>query len=235
MGVVKRAVMFEPIGGAVVRTLDGSPGQSAACRLQNTTGEPMRLKLLTQNIPGTEVRVHEVTPGLSYDVILVTTKEMPIGMRRGTALFETGLAREPQINVGLQVKVLPRVEAQPPAIYVNPQQKDPFTRSVMLRYYGDETLVVTGASCADPNVTVSVGTVQPPRGAIARLKPKITAMVQTRVKVANPLAIPPKGLIVTYTTNDPRCPKVEVLLTPDKEASKALIYGTAPTERASPG
>ncbi len=218
--------MFDPIGGAVIRTLDGSSGQSGVCHLENTTGEPMKLKLLSHNIPGTEVRIHEVTPGLAYDVILVTTDEMPIGMRRGAAMFETGLTREPRINVGLQVKVLPLVEAQPPGIYVDPKRAGPFKRSVSLRYYGTGKLAITEASCSDPNVSVSVGAIQPPRGAIAELKPKMTAMVQTQITIANPAALPPKGVMVTYTTNDPICPEVHVLLTPDKEASQALIYGT---------
>lgn len=223
-GFVKRAVTATPQGGLVIRTLDTKPGQTGKVRLENQMEEPMRVQLKRSSVPQVDLEVKEITPGSVYEVIGRTNREMRPGITRGTIQLSTGLSREPMLTVHVQVLVLSRVDPVPPVILVTKDMQAPGQRVVSLQYYGTSNFHVTGAACKHPGVTVSLDPPQPP-GPLAALSPAPTALVQARVNIPPFSQIPPEGAVVAFTTDDPGCPHVEVLVTTDKAAYELKMYG----------
>jgi hypothetical protein len=228
-GFVKRAILKEPLGGLVVRSLDPKPGQSGKVRLKNQMPEPMRLQLKSSTIRELDVEIKEITPGMEYEVIGRTARELKVGKVRGDLLFTTGLTKEPEFTVPARIEMLAPIELVPPVMYLLKTDKEPVQRVVNLQYYGAdgvEKFRVTDAQCKDPRIKVTVGPTQPPEEWMrTKLTPPVTAVVRSNVSLPPGAEIPPEGALIEYTTTDPQCPKVDVLVTTDKEAFEARMYG----------
>ncbi len=228
-GFIKRAILKEPLGGLAVRSLDTKPGQSGKVRLKNQMQEPMHLELKTSTIHELDVEIKEITPGMEYDVIGRTNQELKTGKVRGDLIFTTGLTKEPEFDVSARIEILAPIELVPPVMYFLKTDRDPAQRVVSLQYYGpdgEQNFRVTSGECKDPRVKVTVGPTQPPEEWMrTKLNPPVTAVVRSTVSLPPGAEIPPEGLIIEYTTTDPECPKVEVLVTTDKDAFEARMYG----------
>lgn len=216
-GVVRRAVKRTPLGGLTIRSLDPSAGQTGSIRLENQMSEPMKLKLISTNLPDLDVSVEETTPGLVYIVTAKTKHELPPGsLRRGRLIFSTGLSKESQLSIGARVEIMSRVQVMPPIIYLDPKTATTASeRAVSLQYYGTGPFNVTGATANHPDIKVTVRAPEPPIGGLEKLTPKLTCVVRTQVKLPPASALPPEGAVITYTTDDKDFPKFEVLVTSD--------------------
>ncbi len=231
-GDVKRAVKRTPIGGLVIRTLDTQPGQASTLRLENQMPEPMRLRLSASNLQDViDVEIREITPGLVYDVIGRTKQALPPGgIVRGTLVFDTGLSQEEKLTVHARVQVLSRVEPSPPIIYLDPKTATtPSERIVSLQYYGADPFRVTEADCKDPDVKIKLGLTESLGNGLEKLTPKMTALVRTTVSLPPASAIPPEGVVIEFTTNDPAFSKVQVLVTADARVWQSKIQGPPET------
>jgi hypothetical protein len=226
-GFVKRAIIREPIGGLVIRSLDPSAGQTGAVTLRNQMSEPMELKILSNTIPGLQVEIKEVSKGLEYEIVGTTTKEMPYGTTRGQVLLSTGLSREPQLSLGTQVRILRRVEVVPPVLYLRLGNDTPSERTVLIQNYGpDRNFRVTEATCNDPRVQIRIGNTLPSRQ--GRIRPSHTSYVRTRVALPKPSDFPKDGLIIEFKTTDPEWPVVRAFATNDKSVFQHMVYGSTP-------
>ncbi len=225
---VKRAVKREPLGGLVIRTLDTKPGSSAVLKLDNQLAEPMKLELTRNTISEVDIEIKEVTPGVSYEVIGKTNKEMKPGIIRGDLSFKSGLSREGTFSIPVRVQILSKIEAVPAAIYMRPQDTRSADRTVTLQYYGADgvnAFKVTDAKSSHPSVTV---TLEPTKAAapwLLNMKPPVSATVDAKVKVPPPSELPPGGVKIEFTTTDPDMPKIDVLVTADKAAFEERMYG----------
>ncbi len=232
-GYVKRAVLREPLGGLVIRTLDTKPGLSGTLRLKNQTEQPMQLKLLSQNIDELEFELKEERPGMEYVVVGRTTKPVRPGITRGQLVLATGLEREPELTLDARITVLPYVEIVPAAVFIDATDPNmhtkPTNRVVLIQYYGDTPrFQVTGTECKQPDVKVTFGGAVPPTGGMEQIKPTMTCWVRTEVTIPPAKDIPAEGIIVTYKTNDPAHPQADVLITKDRPTWETLTYGPPP-------
>jgi hypothetical protein len=232
-GYVKRAVLREPLGGLVIRTLDTKPGLSGTLRLKNQTEQPMQLKLLAQNIDELEFELKEERPGMEYTVIGRTTKPVRPGITRGQFVIATGLEREPELTLDARITVLPYVETVPAAVFIDATDPNaatkPTNRVVLIQYYGDTPkFQVTGTECKHPGVKVTYAGAVPPTGGMEQIKPTMTCWVRTEVTIPPATEIPAEGIVVTYKTNDPAHPLADVLITKDRPTWETLTYGPPP-------
>jgi hypothetical protein len=232
-GFVKRAVIREPLGGLVIRTLSTAPGQTGSLRLKNQTDQPLKLKLLAKNIDELDVEIKEDKPGQEYTLIGRTTKAVRNGTTRGQFLFSTGLEREEKLYVDVRIGVLPYVEPIPPAILLDPADPNmaakPVQRTVLLQYYGSTPQFrITAAECKNPDVKVTFGGLLPASGGMEQLLPKMTGYVRAEVTVPPARELPAEGLVIEFQTNDPDHPKAEVLVTKDRAAWELRTYGPSP-------
>lgn len=233
-GFIKRAVLREPLGGLVVRALDRKPGQTGKLVLKNQMPEPMRLQLKSSSIRELDVEIREITPGVEYEVIGRTNRELGPGKIHGELTFVTGLSREGEISVPARIEMLSHVELVPPAIYLLKTDASPVQRVISLHYYGPDDpneFRVTGGTCKDPRVKVTVGPTQPPEAWMrTKLNPPVRAVVQSQVSLPCGAETPPEGFVIEYTTTDPTCPKVELIVTTDKEVFERRMYGRPGTK-----
>ncbi len=232
-GFVRRAIKRTPLGGLVIRSLERGPGLSGVARLENQTSEPMQLRLVSNGLPGLDVEIQEVVPGLTYDIVGRTNRPMPPGTTRGDLVFSTGLQREPRFTLSAAVRILSLVEASPPAIYMDLKTRElarPSERLVNIHYYGSGAFSITGVECPDPNIKVSYGATEPP-GELGKLTPPVRAVVRARVSLPPASAIPREGVKIVFNTSVPDHPKCEVLVTTDQKAWEETIKG--PQEGAS--
>jgi len=226
-GVVRRAVKRTPLGGLVIRTLDGSPGQAGSVRLENQMPAPMRLKLVSTNFPALDVEVREVTDGLAYDVIARTKRELQPGeVLRGTLVFSTGLEKEAKLSLSARVEVLNRVQTVPPLIYLDPRTGGTTSeRTVTVQYYGTGAFKVTAAESSHPDVTIKLSPTEPPSSGVEKFVPRITAIVRAKVSLPPASALPPDGALITFTTSDPDFPKVGLQVTTDPKVWDLKVRG----------
>lgn len=228
-GHVRRAVTRTPLGGLVIRTADTSPGQIGRLRLENQTDQPMRLRIVRGGIDGVDLRVEEVTPGLTYDVVGKTTRRFEPGVQRSDLVLSTGLTREPTMTVALQLRIMAMVEPIPRAIYLTPNRDEITRRPVSFRYYGDKSdFRILSGSAEHGDFKAEVGPVGPPRGGMAKIKPTPKRIARMYLTLPKPSDIP-DGMTIKFQTNDPENPEVEILVTSDKAAFQRAMYGTEVT------
>ena len=152
-------------------------------------------------------------------------------------LFSTGLSRDERYGVPVQVRILSRVESVPPAIWLDPAFASTDTkRTISLQYYGTGSFEVTGVQTSDPRVTVTRKPTVPAAGGLEKLQPPVSAVVNAEASLPAASEIPPNGVTIVFTTSDPACPKVEVLVTTSREAWEAKMYGPPeePLKTAAP-
>lgn len=227
-GNVKRAIRREPLGGLVIRTLDGRPGQMGVVLLENLTEQPLQLQLTATSAPWLDVQVQPVVPGVSVQLVGRTREPLRPGeSRRGSLRFSTGLTREPSFDLPVRVEALPLVYASPPAIMLDERiSAQPTTRMVSLHYYGTrEDFAITQTTSSSPLVTVRVLSTQPPTGGMAQLTPKIMRMVQTQLSLPGFADLPVEGVTVTFETNDPAMPRVDFIVTRERGVWEKIVYG----------
>jgi len=227
-GFVKRVVNITPEGGLALRTLDGRPGQVMTARLENQTGQPLRLRLTGKTIPDLEVEVKEVNSGQSYDLVAWMTKELPPGIVRGSLQFSTGLEREETYSVPVRIQVLSLIEPAPPVLWVDPRASASNQRSqrwVNVVYYGTEEFAVRNVSCPHPEVEVAVTPPEPASAGMKLLKPPPTATMQLKVVLPPVSALPAGGTSIVIETNDPKCPKFEIPITTDRQLLEDKLKG----------
>ncbi len=228
-GFVKRAVKRTPLGGLVIRTLDRSPGQTGAVRLENTLPEQMKLEVVSNSVPLVDIEIKEVAPGVAYDVVARTSKELKPGIIRGEVTVTTGLSREKSISVPVRIQVLDKVEPVPAAILLRPNDK-PVERTVSLQYYGSggfQEFRVTEVKVSHPDLAkVTLGPTKAPEAWMTQMKPPITATLDARVSLPEGARIPAGGIRLEFVTNDPDVPTVEVIATTDKSVFEKRMYGT---------
>jgi hypothetical protein len=237
-GFVKRAVRRIPVGGLEMRTLDASPGQTVTVRLENQIDQPMKVTLASCSVPGLEVEIKEVTAGRVYDVIGRITQPLRHGVTRGELVFSTGLPRDERLAVSAMIQHMWLADPVPLAVLVDQKPTtQPKQSAVHLNYYGTlDEFRVTGATCKQvPDLKVSIDSPRAPAGALGNITPKMKYIVSTRLPALRASDIPPAGLVIEYTTNDPACPKVEVPVTNDQKTWESIVYGpSGKPEKESP-
>jgi hypothetical protein len=236
-GIVKRAVRRDPLGGFVVRTLDPNAGQTATVRLENQTDEPMQIKLASCTVPGLDVEITAVTAGRVCEAVARTTKTMRHGVTRGEVVFSTGLQREAQVSVAVTIQVMTLVDPVPLIIYLDPKSAaQPGERTVNLNYYGTrDDFRVTGAVCEQiPNLKIAIGAPQPPPSGMGSLLPKMKCIVKTDLSLPAARDLPPGGLVILYTTNDPAYPTLEVPVTNERKVWEEAVNGPHGASRTPP-
>ncbi len=233
-GFIKRAVTRTPLGGLVIRTLEGRPGQTGKVTLKNEmVPEQMRVQVKSCSIAGLNIEVKEITPALEFELVATTTSEMPLGSTEGTVMVTTGLSRDAQLVVPVAVRVLGSVDSVPPAMLVNVDSvARPGPRTVSLQFYKSDQHRIVSASCARADVKVSIDQPRGP-GLLAQLNPAPKVIQDARVSLPPLNTIPKEGIVITFTTNDPETPLVEVLITTDNNAFQARLHGTRPRPRGA--
>jgi hypothetical protein len=232
-GFVKRAVRRIPLAGFSLRTLDPHPGQTVTVRLENTTDRPMQPKLLSCSVAGLDVELKEVTAGQVYDVVGRITQSLRHGVTRGELNFSTGLEHEPQLAVPAVIQLMTLVDPVPALVYLDPRATtQPGQRAINLNYYGTlDEFQVTRTKCKGAaNVTVAVGERKTPPAGMEKLTPRMKWIVPTTVSLPSAQALPPGGLTIEYTTNDPACPTVEVRITSNRQEWQEFVNGPSGDE-----
>lgn len=232
-GFVKRAITREPLGGLVIRSLDGNPGQSAKVKLQNTLAEPMKLELVGNSIPEVKVDIVELNAGVAYEIVGTTTREIKPGVVRGDLTFKSGLSREKTFTLPVRVQIMSKVEAVPSAILLKPNDQA-VERTVSLQYYGSggpQAFTVTGAKSSLASVEPIIGITMPAQEWMKRMTPPITAVVDNKIKIPAASELPAGGVTVEFATSDPDVPKVEVIITTDKNVFEDRMYGRYSTAK----
>jgi hypothetical protein len=224
-GFIKRAVTRTPLGGLVIRTRDGRPGQTGKVQLKNEMApEQMKVQVRSCSVAGVNIEVKEIAPALVYELVATTTAEMPLGSTEGTVMITTGLSREGNMAIPVAVRVVASVEAVPAAMLVNvDSEARPGPRTVSLQFYNSDQHRITGASCPRPDVKVTIGPLRPP-GALAGMNPAPKVLQDAQVSMPPLSAIPKEGFVVTFETSDPETPQVELLVTIDNNAFQAALH-----------
>ncbi len=223
-GHVLRAILREPHGGLTLKAIESRIGLSASIQLKNQLPEPMKLELVRCDIAGLDVQVSETVPGREANVTIRTVREMPAGTTRGKILFRTGLPREPEFAIPVQVRILGLAEAMPAAIYLDDKRPVP-ERDVSIYYYGQRNdFQLVGWECSHPGVQVVLGKTEHPPG-MNKLNPPVNAVARVKVKLPAPADVPKEGIQLKVKTNDPDCPQLEVLITTSLQAYELKTYG----------
>ncbi len=228
-GHVKRTLFTTPIGGLVLRSLEQKPGVTGRCRLENQLSQPLEIGLLSRDGTFLDVELVETAPGLAWDLVGRTTRALAPGTYRGNIQLRTNSPRDPTVTVPFQVVILNLVEAQPPAIYLKPDDPrtsdKPEKRTITFRYYGNERFEITGANCSHPDVRFKLNPAQPPTGGMAQLDPRPTYYTYAVVDLPPARSLPQEGLTLEFQTNDPQVPTVTVLVTKDLAEFQRRVHG----------
>lgn len=222
-GFVKRALTLSPRRVLEIRSLDPSAGQTGHIRLENKMSEPMKLEVSSNTLADVlAVEIKEIAPGLIYELLGRTKKDVKRGLTRGNLTLSTGLSREATITIPVGIQIVSRVEVHPPVLYVRSDTGMPAKRRLTLHYYGKAEFGVTSASCNRDDVSVRLGRPAPPGGTTAKLSPPPTVVIQVTIDLPPGENLPAEGMVIEFVTTDPEFAKLEVPITTDIETYKKL-------------
>ncbi len=225
-GFVKRVIKRTPLGGLVIRTTDGSPGQTSTVLLENQVDQPMKPRIKSTDMSMLDLEIREVTPGLTYEIVGRTKEHLDTVKVRGKILIETGLEREPVMEIGSRVEVKPILETVPAAMYFLKSDEKPQQRSITLSYFGDKPdFAITGSSCSTSGVAIDVAAARSVPQRSNKYAPTPKKRARATVSLPPPAQFPTEGIWIEFTTNEPKMPKIRVLATTDKPAFQRLMYG----------
>jgi hypothetical protein len=227
-GFIKRAITRKPLGGLVVKGLGAAPGHTGEVVLENMMPEPMKLELAKNGLHEADLEIREISAGRVYKLVAKTNRELkPGALIRGDIELKTGLEREPNYTVNARIQILEMVEPSPSTILLQPNDEVQ-QRVVSFQYYGKEgpaNFKITGWQCDNKDVKVNIENTQPPQPWMTQLKPPITAEVRATISCPAARTLPTTGALVVFTTNDPECPKVDILITADKPSFELRMHG----------
>lgn len=223
---VKRAVMIEPMGGVVFRTLDPNYSGEARCRITNQEEKPMHPEVVASDLTKFEAKLQEIEPGRVYEVIAKSKPPFQWGMTRESLTIRTGLDRMPQLSVSVTCNVIPRVNLVPKAFLFLPEEGQSQRRAINVEFYGEGVSRITKATATDSRVNVALSPAQPPPDWQKKMTPCPRAVQNISLIVPPGSQIPAEGIRVVIETNEPGFETVEVLLTTSNDKYREIMYGS---------
>lgn len=237
-GVVKRAVVMEPMGGIVMRSVDTAGTLTAKVTLTNNEPDPMKPKIETSSADLFDITLKEVTVGKVYEVSATTKRALGRGTTSGYVSISTGIAREPVVNIPIQVRVMDKLNLVPPVLMFMKEDDKPANRVVNIEYYGDiSKFKIDKVECKDPKVQATLGPIGPPPDWQQKMQPAPTGVASLSLVIPPGREIPNEGVAVEIFTNDPEYARVEVVLTTDPAVFQQIMYKPAqlpPAAKAAP-
>ncbi len=227
-GFVKQAVRRNPLGGLWVKGLADGKDVIGEITLENQMPGPMKPEIVKNGLQEVSLEIQEINAGRVYKIVGKANRPLPAGtLVRGDIELKTGLEKEPTYVVNARVQVFAMVEPIPSTIQLQP--KDPVqNRIVSFEYFGkggQSEFKITGWECANKDVRVQIGEAQPPEPWMAQHYPLRTALVRATITCPAAAALPREGALVVFTTNDPDCPKTDILITADKATFDERMHG----------
>jgi hypothetical protein len=228
-GFVKRAIERTPLGGLVIRSRDNAPGQVGRCRIENKMSEPMKPTVLRQTIKAVDFEIQEITPGMVYDVVARTNRELPFGKAKGEVVLATGLKREPEYKVHLSLRLFRKIEPTPGALFFRSDDTQKSRRKIDFHYYGDSPrdFQVSDFECPLPGIKITLTGTQAPPAWMSRLDPSPTAVASAYLDIPPGSELPKEDVIIKFKTTDPQMPVVDVLVTTNKPSFDRVMYGAS--------
>lgn len=224
---VKRAVMIEPMGGVVFRTLEPGFNGESRCRLINQDDKPMLPEVVFSGLTKFDAKIETIESGRVYEIVARAKPPFPWGMTRETLTIRTGLERSPEVSITLTCNVIPRVNLVPKAFLFLREDQQQQRRAINVEFYGEGDSRITRAYATNDKVNVALGQIQPPPEWQKRMTPSPRAVQNISLIVPSGSTIPPEGVLVIIETNEPGFERVEVLLTTDNDQYRQIMYGSS--------
>ena len=221
VGIVQRAVEVHPMHGVNFRLLDPDEARRQEIRLVNNLPEPMKPTLRPFSTDQFTAELKEVRPGREYLVTIAIRSPVKQKVLSDALVVLTGLSAEPEIRLPALVVLMDRVDIRPPLLFVKLNKDKPKHQRVAIEYFGDDPdFKVLRATCADPRVSLEVGSPRPTRRQIAGMASKTFTMLQIEFPAGT--VIPPSGLLFTIYTNDPEYSELTFKATDDHKRYQEL-------------
>ncbi len=216
-GEVKKCVTIDPLGGLVYRGVKLMTGKTATAKLQNRMDTPMKPKIESVSPPEIAAELKEIEAGQRYEVV-GTIKQDLSKNTRGQIVVSTGHEREPTITVPIVATMVPRVDVQPPAIFVSKNLAKESRRRVQVYSFVDKAVAVTKVECPGGKVTAAeITNPGPPTGGMAKIEAAPKSEVTVLLALPAGPDIPAEGITVLLHTDDPETPVLEVYVTSDND------------------
>ncbi|MBU0640800.1 MAG: DUF1573 domain-containing protein [Planctomycetes bacterium] len=208
-GHVKRIFTIEP-ARLSMSGIDPAGPYEAVVRIENLYPEPARFEVISGDDDQFAVKVKEITPGKVFELSTKTKAPLRRGFTNGQVVLDTGLKRQPRIEVPMFVTIKPSVEPVPSVLISSMGMRKPHQKTVKVKYYGDdENFKVTRIVCPAENIKVELGerrlVDQADRVGVA---PKMVYHIVFSLPPGPEL--PRDGVEVEIWTNDPECEKLIV-------------------------
>ncbi|MBI5764876.1 MAG: DUF1573 domain-containing protein [Planctomycetes bacterium] len=180
------------------------------CRLKNTSGRPLILKLHPVTPEGSRftAEFQETAPGEEYLLTVTGDPPFPVGNTQARVPLETNIPGRPLFNVVINTYVPARIDVMPPMIAVDPNLPFIQERTITVTNYGTSPMEITGLAATNPDIKL----VLMPK---SETSPHVH---QVRVTLPpKPYAPPAYGDAIKFDTTDAEMKTIEIKIIPSIE------------------
>lgn len=180
------------------------------CRLKNTSGRPLILKLHPVTPEGSRftAEFQETAPGEEYLLTVTGDPPFPVGNTQAKVPLETNIPGRPLFNVVINTYVPARIDVMPPMIAVDPNLPFIQERTISVTNYGKTPMEITGLSATNPDIKL----VLMPKSETA---PNVH---QVRLTLPpKPYSPPAYGDAIKFDTTDAEMKTLEIKIIPSIE------------------
>ena len=227
-GTVRALFLATPYDSFILPNLDEQARERSVMRLENKAGRPLKLNLRPdQHFDWFEVSLHELVPGLQYELALTTRPPLRRGSLQGTIELETDFTEVPVLKVNAQALVLPRIHVRPNRLIASPGPGGPVRQTLYVQYPTDQPITVTDVSPTADWIQFSIQP-SPPTQPGAR-----TSVHRILVTIPDANRIPDEGATIVISTDDPSGEFRRLTVPISKVKAKTPTSTAAPTPPAT--
>ncbi len=171
----------------------------------NNVDEAATLTNVRSSSPMFKAEVTELEPGKKFELIVSLVPPFQSGNNSGHIELSTGLKEMPELKVQARVYITADVDVMPPKLVLRGDRKVPMKRQLSVKNHTNKQMVVSNIKASDPRIKATL------QESIAGKQYKIS------VEIPVEYSAPKSGDKITFNTNIPTMPTVEIPVTQNKK------------------
>jgi hypothetical protein len=154
----------------------------------------------------------------------MVTVVSPLSLGNTNAKLElaTGVPEMPNLSIPISAYVVPDVELSPEAVRLPANRSAARTREIAVRNHGKVPLEISNLAVSNPDLHVTLKETQP--GTVYTITLNVPAGVQ----------LSPAGDKITFNTNNPSAPEMEIPVTELRPGPRSVAKGPASAPAGQP-
>jgi hypothetical protein len=224
-GEVWDPVAFEPQSvnfGRLTAESEGGTGLFQRVTITNNMDSPAELSDIRSTSPLFQVEAKTLESGKKFELLVTVVSPLNPGNTNARLELATGLPETPNLSIPISAYVVPDVELSPETVRLPAARSAGRKRQITVRNNTRLPLNISNLAVSNPDLQVTLTETQP--GAVYIITLNVPAGAQ----------LSPTGDKITFETDHPTAPHIEVPVTEVKAGARSVATKPASSQASQP-